>query len=309
MKNIVRSTFRRFGYDLVRFSPPAVSLPVGTAVVEPAPVIARAEHARDILIGGKAFRIESDDEYLENLGREFEPATVRLFDSLLTKADCALDVGANIGCTALALGERSRKVIAFEPAPATFAFLKRNVSNSGLKNVDVVNSALGAERGDAEIIYAASNRSGAFVSNHTSVTRDHVSEKIVIQRLDDLMPSLDIPRVDFMKLDVEGFEQSVITGAAQTISQFKPVVMLELNHWCLNALQRTSVPDFLDFLRGIFPVLLAVEGDRFANLHDNDESYMVMYRHIVHFEFAAIVGSFSADRLKTFRENYRPVRS
>ncbi len=103
-----------------------------------------------------------------------------------------------------------------------------------------------------------------------------MSEKIVVQPLDDLMATLDIPRVDFMKLDVEGFEQSVITGATRTISQFKPVVMLELNHWCLNALQRTSVPDFLDFLRAIFPVLVAVEGDRYADLHNNDESYMVM---------------------------------
>lgn len=225
--------------------------PPTTSDGAPARLCARPALSRDVAIGAKTFRIESDDEYLENLGTDFEPATVRLLDSLLRKDDCALDVGANIGCTALAMGQLSSKVVAFEPAPATFSFLKRNIDASGLRNIDVINSALGSTAGESEITYAASNRSGAFVSNLTSVERDHVRERIVVQRLDDLMPALGLPRVDFVKLDVEGFEQSVIDGAATVISRFKPVVMLELNHWCLNALQRTSVPDFLDFLRGI----------------------------------------------------------
>jgi FkbM family methyltransferase len=302
IKNLVRTGVRRLGFDIVRFTPPVQQAQGGGLHRSEG-----REAARQIAIGGKTFRIESDDEYLQKLGSEFEPATVQLFDALVSKEDYVLDVGANIGCTALALGERAFKVVAFEPAPSTFEFLRRNVSHSGLTNVQLVNSALGSAPGEAQITFSASNRSGAFVSSHTSVSRDHVHEKIVVRRLDEVMPTLDVPRVDFIKIDVEGFEQSVLTGGAQTIARFRPVVMLELNHWCLNAFQRTSVPDFLDFLRSVFPVLLAVERERYANLHDQDDSYMVMYRHINHWEFPAIVGCFDADRLKTFYRTFRPA--
>ena len=94
---------------------------------------------------------------------------------------------------------------------------------------------------------------------------------------------------------------------------------LELNHWCLNAFQRTSVPDFFDFLRGVFPYLYAVDmrytsnlRDRLhrellpsfydkkdaRNLHDQDAAYHVMYRHILHgSSYPTLVGAFNPTQL------------
>jgi hypothetical protein len=71
-----------------------------------------------------------------------------------------------------------------------------------------------------------------------------------------------------------------------------------LNHWCLNAFQRTSVPDFFDFLRGVFPFLYAVDGTDVRNLHDPDDSYNVMYQHIAHnFRYPNLVGAFDRSRV------------
>lgn len=93
-------------------------------------------------------------------------------------------------------------------------------------------------------------------------------------------------------------------GAQKTLSSNRPVVVLELNHWCLNAFQRTSIPDFFDLLRSIFPILFAVDGSSYMNLHDESDSYIVMYHHILHMRFPNIVAGFDESRLDQFRSTY-----
>ena len=69
---------------------------------------------------------------------------------------------------------------------------------------------------------------------------------------------------------------------------------MELNHFCLNALRRITVPDFFDFLRSVFPYLYAVDTDNatIADLHDEEQSYFVMHEHLVRFRFPNLVGGF-----------------
>jgi hypothetical protein len=127
-------------------------------------------------------------------------------------------------------------------------------------------------------------------------------------------------------IDVEGFEQSVIEGLTSTILRDEPIVALELNHWCLNAFQRTSVPDFFDYLRSVFPYLYAVDmryagslRDRIQrellpfrydkkdarNLHDQDAAYHVMYRHILHgSSYPTLVGAFKSTQLNALSSKF-----
>jgi FkbM family methyltransferase len=261
----------------------------------------RTEKERRIRIGDKIYSIVSDDDYLETINEDFEPDMARLFRCLVTTEDCVLDVGANIGCTSILLGDLSRNVISFEPSPSTFAYLDRNVRASGLTNISVQNYALGSQTGEAQISFSPNNRSGAFVANSTKGAIGHTRETIQIKRLDDAVLMLDLPRIEFIKIDVEGFEKYVIDGGKNTVAQSKPSVVLELNHWCLNAFQRISVPEFFDYLRSQFPILLAVEGDTYADLHNDDESYSVMYHHIIHFKYLNIVAGFDGGRFVRFR--------
>ncbi len=122
--------------------------------------------------------------------------------------------------------------------------------------------------------------------------------------MDEVLKSLNVSRVDFIKIDVEGFEGHVLRGAKQTLATYRPVVVLELNHWCLNAFQRTSIPEFFDLLRSIFPILLAVDGSSHLNLHDESHRYIVMYHHILHMRFPNIVAAFDESRLDRFRALY-----
>ncbi|MDO8693476.1 MAG: FkbM family methyltransferase [Sheuella sp.] len=273
-------------------------------------------------IGGKKYEIASDDNYLEHIKGEFEPEMVVLFKSLIRSNDVVLDVGANIGCTSILFGNLAEKVYCFEPSPTTFGYLEKNVKNARLDRVTPVNVGLGKESGMFELTFSQSDRSGGFVSNLTSASQGHQVEQIKIIKGDDFMNESKVPKIDFIKIDVEGFEKSVIEGLSATIARDQPIVVLELNHWCLNALQRTSVPDFFDFLRSVFPHLYAVDmsyvrnfKDRVRrklipslydvkdakNLHDLNASYHVMNRHILNgFSYPILVGAFDKAQLETF---------
>jgi FkbM family methyltransferase len=258
------------------------------------------------LIGSKRYEIISDDDYLKGVGPRFEPDMVRLFDSLTKEDHCVFDIGANIGCTAVFFGEKAAQVHCFEPSPTTFGFLAKNVGNAGLENVICVNVGLGKAETESELTFAPNNRSGGFVSNQIQASAGHVVEKIRIVRGDDYVRLHRISRLDFIKIDVEGFEKDVIEGMLESVEKFRPVVALELNHWCLNVFQRISVPDFLDFLRGIFPILYAVDGDDVRDLHNPNEAYFVMYSHIIlGFKYPTIVGAFNRDQLGDFSRIYK----
>ena len=263
-----------------------------------------AEREVMVDIAGKRYPISSDDTYIDHMKRGFEPNMVRLFQATATGSNTLLDIGANIGCTAILFGTLAKTVHAFEPSATTFAFLKKNVTRSGLGNVSLHNIGLGAESGEFTLTFSPSNRAGGFVSNQTQASAGHVVENIVIHPLDDVVAGLALRGVDFIKIDVEGFEGHVLRGATRTLSTFHPVVVLELNHWCLNAFQRTSVPDFFDLLRSIFPILLAVDGSSYLNLHDPGESYVVMYHHIVHMRFMNVLCAFDESRLQPLRKGF-----
>lgn len=252
-------------------------------------------------IGGKRYRIESDDNYLDHIRGVFEPHMVQLFDSLVRPSDTVLDIGANIGCTSILFGSRARQVVSFEPSPTTFAFLKKNLDASGLHNVTPLNLGLGKTEGRFELTFSANNRSGGFVSNKTQASAGHQVEAIEIAQGDTFVKGARLDGVDFIKIDVEGFERDVIEGLRDTISTCEPTVTLELNHWCLNVFQRIPIPDFFDFLRGVFPYLYAVDMDDIRDLHNVDDAYHVMYHHVVGgFKYPNIVGAFDPARLQAF---------
>jgi FkbM family methyltransferase len=282
-------------FDFARRHKPA---PAPAAPPDAPAVAAGAERSVLTWIGARQYRMTSDDNYLEHITGEFEPAMVALFLSLLRDGDCALDVGANIGCTSLLFSQVARQVYSFEPSPTTFRLLQKNLAAAQAHNVVVANLGLGNSDGSFQLTFSPDNRSGGFVSNLTSASAGHQVEAIRIVVGDAHLRAAHIGQVDFIKIDVEGFERNVIEGLAQTLKRCTPVVVLELNHWCLNAFQRTSVPDFFDFLRGVFPYLYAVDGTDVRNLHDPNDAYHVMYQHIAHnFRYPNLVGAFDRSRV------------
>jgi FkbM family methyltransferase len=253
------------------------------------------ETTKKVNIGNRTFSIRSDDNYLSEIGADFEPDMCNFFSLLLHPHFNVIDVGANIGCTTLFFAGLASSVRSFEPSPTTFKFLKKNVDDAHLTNVEINNFGLGSKNEELTLTFAPNNRAGGFVSNLTQASVGHTIEQIQIRKGDDLLRD---QAFDFVKIDVEGFEQHVLSGLKDAIHSNKPIVVLELNHWCLNAFQRTSVPDFFDFLTEMFPFLYAIDPTGIANLHDPSERYIVMYHHITQLKYSNIVGAFEASQVE-----------
>jgi FkbM family methyltransferase len=273
-----------------------------------------------IRIGHSRFRMSSDDVYLKQFrsgtgnaianavrraagADAFEPGMAHLFSHLVRRDDICLDVGANIGCTAILFAQLGKQVVALEPTPRTFSFLRSNVERSGLLNIQCTNFALGNEDKSAMISYSAENRGGAFVDE--TAHPDGEMAQIEVRRLDTMFPSLGIGHIDFMKLDIEGYERKAIEGAWNTISQFRPIIQLELNSWCLNALHRISMPDFLDFLCDRFPIVYGIQRREYADIHTNAGRWLVMRKNILEQRFKEAVVAFDASRLDAFHATYK----
>jgi FkbM family methyltransferase len=132
------------------------------------------------------------------------------FRSYLKPADRVIDVGANIGDTALTaalcVGSRGR-VWAIEPHPRTYGFLIGNIALNDASNIEATNAAAGSEAGD--VPFGNGRRDDM---NRVGVKGILVSAR----RLDDLVPYRG--EIRLLKIDVEGYELAVLKGASKILS-------------------------------------------------------------------------------------------
>lgn len=184
------------------------------------------------------------NEYIDNaiLRRTFEPVTTKWISSLLNPGDTFIDVGANIGYFTLIgatrVGGRG-KVLSFEPTTFAMGKLQENIAINNLSNVMFFKYALADKKRHAVDISFdikeyinetdASIRS-SWLKQGDAVGSAQIGNKDFCDfiRLDDLLESIEINGVDMIKIDVDGNELSVLSGAINTIERFRPILILEL---------------------------------------------------------------------------------
>jgi FkbM family methyltransferase len=170
----------------------------------------------------------------------FEPNEFAFLDRVLTSGMVFVDVGANDGYYTLFAARRvgsSGRVVAAEPSSRERAHLQRNLGRNGLDNVAVVPAAIGAAPGLADLhlahgVHAGHNTLGDFA--HDDVVRASL-ERVSVETLDAVVARLGLGRVDFVKIDVEGAEASVIAGASSLLTTMRPLLLIEVNDKALRA--------------------------------------------------------------------------
>ena len=133
----------------------------------------------------------------------------------------SVDVGASLGLFTYFLARYSVHVYAFEPNPLPLRYLRTLVDD----NVTVVHGALSDFSGEVELSIRRNRRgwtcSGARIGESRGGTVLKV--KVPCSRLDDLGYS----NIGFIKIDVQGHEKAVLTGARRTIERDRPNLFLE----------------------------------------------------------------------------------
>lgn len=159
------------------------------------------------------YRVNGELHSLKQLAQKWKNENVTLFD-----------VGANVGEFTLEILEAFKgqqfQLYVFEPSHHASAKLREKVPV--LSNVHLVQKALGAEEGTADLF--SPKEGSALGSLHQRDLRHYnvsfpPAEKIAITTLDDFCSENKIDRVHLLKIDVEGHELAVLKGAAQMIER------------------------------------------------------------------------------------------
>jgi FkbM family methyltransferase len=169
----------------------------------------------------------------------FERATARALARLLPRGGVAIDVGANIGAHTLPMARHvgeSGRVFAIEPTTRAVERLSVNLGlNPALsRRVTVCAAAL---------VAPGEPLSGEYYSSWpvSDAERPHAVHRGVPHRstgsialtLDELVAREAIPRLDVVKIDVDGRELRVLRGAAATLATLRPSLVIEVAPYAL----------------------------------------------------------------------------
>jgi len=123
-----------------------------------------------------------------------------------------VDIGANVGTYALALAKtvgNNGTVIAVEPHPVAYARLAFNRASSGLAQVKLIAAAAGPSNGELLIETDGDNLGASHVVDGQSSGRTFRVPALTLQQI---LSDAGVTKVDALKIDVEGFEDRVLTG-------------------------------------------------------------------------------------------------
>jgi FkbM family methyltransferase len=152
---------------------------------------------------------------------------------LLQSGSVIFDIGANFGyysIVACAELEGRCQVYAFEPNAPSFARLARNIELNGFGDqIKASQLALSDAAGTAWIVEHVGNSGDARVST-TSGDR-----QISLASLDEFCASHGIERINFVKIDVQGYEEKVLLGGKNILAQYRPPILIELDPPILRA--------------------------------------------------------------------------
>lgn len=133
----------------------------------------------------------------------------------------ALDVGANIGNHSVFFDRFFAETIAFEPNASTYELLKFNAKYAN--SVTALDYGLGDVNAELDLQEDQENFGGSAI-----VGCDNCGTvKVKVKRLDD--SGLDLKKLCLIKIDVEGFEANVISGAKNAICTYRPIILFEQN--------------------------------------------------------------------------------
>lgn len=185
---------------------------------------------KNLRFAGREFKMLLDlhdrggvSKYVLKYG-EYDPELLRIAAELIPPGGRALDVGANIGFWSVFLAKIAgcSKVWAYEPAPQNVALLEKNLALNGMSDgvVQVISCALGETRRSSKL-YISNENAGDHQLYFSGATRESI--EIKVESFDEAHPG---EKLDFIKIDTQGYEPYVLRGMLKTLSSNRDVKMI-----------------------------------------------------------------------------------
>ncbi len=157
--------------------------------------------------------------------RRWEELETQWFVKSIRPGDTVVDIGANIGYYAVIAGKLvgdTGRVVAFEPDPASFALMQRNLALNGLSNVTVEQKAVSNEYGSIRLYLADKNKGDHRIYQPKGESRPYIEVEAIA--LDDYFDGQPAP--DFIKVDTQGAEIAIFRGMLNTVRRAESTVIV-----------------------------------------------------------------------------------
>lgn len=200
----------------------------------------------------------------------YEPEILEILIKLVPENCVFLDVGANIGQHSLIMSKFCEKIIAFEPIPILQNRIEMNLNRNGIKNVQLYPFGLGNENIFTEMIVMNSHMGKSKPKLHNESEYNFLKNswtgkngnEMTIQNVElRTLDSLNLQKVDFIKIDVEGYEYFVLQGGVNTIKKFRPQIIMEYSPLFFEAIEVGMSKKIYKFITELDYEIFSVESN------------------------------------------------
>jgi FkbM family methyltransferase len=217
------------------------------------------------VMGGKYLMwIDLGDRYvsLGCLADSYEGIGTQFVKGVLREGDVFVDIGANVGwytlLAASIVGDAGR-IHCFEPRPQTVDHLAQTIALNRLeRRVTLYRYGLSDSDGEMMLVWSptSDNPGGSHLAD--DVPPGMHGEMVALKTLD----ALDLRRLDFLKIDVEGAEMRIFAGGRKTIEQCRPVILSEISPEMLGRVSGASTEAYFSYFAGLGYRCYVIDGER-----------------------------------------------
>lgn len=152
------------------------------------------------------------------------------FSKNYIKNATVVDCGANTGSHSLFYAAFAKRVLAIEASNVKTKEMQNRISLNNINNITLLNCGVGSSDNVSLLFYESHGDNEAvssFVEDFS--TQNSSSGNVLIRTLDSIINEHKIAKIDYIKIDVEGFDYEVLKGAETTIRRDQPVIQIEFS--------------------------------------------------------------------------------
>ena len=222
-------------------------------------------------------------------------------DNILLKKlyfNISIDIGSNYGSYTSILRNNSKKVISVEPNISILNLQKKIL---GYKRIHYYNIAIGDE--DNEVILNIPFKNNSYVYEEAYISDAIFSDKYyhVNQKIGDEL-FYDLECIDFIKIDVEGYENKVLESLSKSITKFLPIILIEIE---ARHSSKQSINKLIDNLKGSgYQFYYMKNGQNLSKIKDIDFDWISNIQNDLNYKKDSNKSSYNSKSTKYYINNF-----